>query len=116
MADVCLLHLDGIRLGQFFSFAHLCPQTRLVRAVVGTAVVKAVVDAGRAVVAAEVKAVASTGSAVVRVDTSGIAAADVTADTSGTAAVKADTSGIAGRAGKEGMLNPNLACDLRSTA
>ena len=106
-----------------FSFAHQRSQIRLVKAevvgtadvkavVVGTADVKAVVDVGRADVT-----VVAAGRALVRAD---VSATLVRADVSGTTLVRAEVSGTTSATlgkdmePKEG--NPNLACDLRSTA
>ena len=127
-----------------FSFAHQRSQIRLVKAevvgtadvkavVVGTADVKAVVDVGTADVKAEVvgtadvKAVVDVGRADVTVVAAGralvradVSATLVRADVSGTTLVRAEVSGTTSATlgkdmePKEG--NPNLACDLRSTA
>ena len=105
-----------------FSFAHQRSQIRLVKAeVVGTADVKAVV-----VGTADVKAVVDVGRVDVTVVAAGrvlvraVVSTLVRADVSGTTLVRAEVSGTTSATDgkdmepKEG--NPNLACDLRSTA
>ena len=125
MADVCVIDLV---LGRHsarsvsFSFAHQRSQIRLVKAeVVGTADVKAVV-----VGTADVKAVVDVGRVDVTVVAAGrvlvraVVSTLVRADVSGTTLVRAEVSGTTSATDgkdmepKEG--NPNLACDLRSTA
>ena len=107
-----------------FSFAHQRSQIRLVKAeVVGTADVKAVVDVGTADVKAEVVGTADVKAVV------DVGRADVTVVAAGRALVRADVSATLVRAEVSGTTsatlgkdmepkegNPNLACDLRSTA